>query len=56
MLGSNDKFSDLQAKVAVLESKIEHIDQQLESKSRLLQGICVAVGAALLLGVLKNAL
>jgi hypothetical protein len=61
MLGINDKtnnidkFSDLQAKVAVLENKIEHIDRQLESKSRLLQGIGIAVSAVLLLGVLKNA-
>jgi hypothetical protein len=55
MLGSNDKFSALQAKVAVLENKIEHIDRQLESKSRWLQGIGIAVSAVLLLGVLKNA-
>jgi hypothetical protein len=61
MLSSNgkmdslkDKLSDLRETVKVLENKVETIERQLESKNRWLQGIGIVVGAALLLGILKN--
>ncbi len=62
MLNSNgkmdslkDKLSDLRETVRVLENKVETIERQLELRNRWLQGIGIVVGAALLLGILKNA-
>jgi hypothetical protein len=62
MLSSNgkmddlkDKLSDLRETVAVLENRVESIDRQLEWRNRWLQGIGIVVGAALLLGMFKNA-
>lgn len=48
-----DSISDIQKAVAVLQIKIEHINGQLESRNRWIQGIGVVFMAALLLGLCK---